>query len=86
MSIENTRAVADAYLPAFLAGERAPAEMYAETVTVWHNIGEVERTLSEPPSYARLRDAMKELRHEDVRVLVGEDAFLSTPMPTRPRR
>lgn len=68
--------VAERWLPAFLAGERADAELYAPEVLVWHNIGERTEPLAAPPSHARAKAVLPDLHHEDVRLRVGEDHFV----------
>jgi len=68
--------VARRYLPAFLAGERAPDDLYADGVTAWRNIGEVEEPLSRPPSLARARGVLPELDQQDVRVHVHDRGFV----------
>jgi ketosteroid isomerase-like protein len=74
--LEQVRAVADRYLPAFLAGRRAAPELYGTGVTSWQNIGEVETPLDRPPSMARARARLPDLRQEDVRVAVHEGGFV----------
>lgn len=69
-------AVADVWLPAFLAGERAPASIYAREVIVWHNVGETEHHLDAPPSFARARSVILDLRHEDVQLQVHDMGFV----------
>jgi ketosteroid isomerase-like protein len=68
--------VAERWLPAFLAGERAAAELYADDVTIWHNIGERTERLEKPPSHARAKAALPDLHQEDVRLRAGHDHFV----------
>lgn len=68
--------VAERWLPAFLAGERADADLYAADVMVWHNVGERSEPLAAPPSHARAKATLHDLHHEDVRLLVGTDHFV----------
>jgi uncharacterized protein len=67
--------VARAWVGPFLAGERAPAALYAEEVTTWHAATGTTTPLGERPSGARLRDAIPDLRHEDIRLHVHADGF-----------
>lgn len=66
--LARTRRVADRWLEPFLAGERAPADVYAASVVTWHAATDTETVVSEPPSFARLRAVVPDLRREDVRV------------------
>jgi ketosteroid isomerase-like protein len=68
--------VAERWLPDFLAGRRAAAELYAPDVTVWHNIGDRSERLAAPPSHARAKAVLPDLHHEDVRLRVGDDHFV----------
>lgn len=86
MSIEDVRALVERYLPSFIAGERAPANCYADRVTVWHNIGEREEVLSLPPSFGRAGEVITDLRREDVAVFVHDTGFVlkATTVGTTP--
>lgn len=86
MSVEDVRNVAERWLPAFLAGERADASLYADRVVTWHNIGEHETVLEAPPSAARARRAIPDLHHEDVRLHVHDGGFVlqATAVGTAP--
>jgi ketosteroid isomerase-like protein len=64
------------WLPAFLAGERADEELYADVVTTWHNIGEREVEVQRTPSRTRARGAGAELRVTDVRVQVFDGGWV----------
>ncbi len=68
--------VARRYLPAFLAGERADADLYADGAVTWH-AATGTRTPIDPsvPSQGRLREHVPDLRHEDVRVHVHAAGF-----------
>lgn len=68
--------VAERWLPAFLAGQRADAELYAAEVVVWHNVGDRAEPLAAPPSHARAKAVLPDLHHEDVRLRVGDDHFV----------
>ena len=65
-----------AWLPAWLDGRRAPATLYADEVTVWHNIGEREQRLDQPPSFGRLRAALPDVQHADVKTHVTPSGFV----------
>lgn len=53
--------VARRWLPAFLAGERAPEELYADRTVTWHNIGEREVEVQRTPSRTRSNAAGADL-------------------------
>ena len=74
--MRSTEEVAQRWLPAFLAGRRADAELYADEVTVWHNIGERTERLEAEPSHARAKAVLPDLHQEDVRLRVGEGHFV----------
>ncbi|WP_243057062.1 nuclear transport factor 2 family protein [Nocardioides sp. SR21] len=76
MSIEETRALAERWLPAFLEGRRADDDVYADGVTTWHNIGEREAEIQRTPSRTRQVQAGADLRVEDVRLRVFEDGWV----------
>lgn len=67
--------VARAWVGPFLAGQRAPAELYADGVVTWHAATGTTTPLGSRPSGARLRDAIADLHHEDVRLHVYADGF-----------
>lgn len=68
--IEETRALAERWLPAFLEGRRADDDVYAEGVTTWHNIGEREAEIQRTPSRTRQVHGGADLHVEDVRMNV----------------
>ncbi|GAA4368344.1 hypothetical protein [Nocardioides caricicola] len=74
--IEEARAVAERWLPAFLEGRRADDELYAEGVTTWHNIGEREAEVQRTPSRTRQVEAGADLRVEDVRMHVFDGGWV----------
>jgi ketosteroid isomerase-like protein len=82
----DAQAVVDQWLPAFLAGRRAEPHLYASQVVVWHNVGEREEQLTQPPSFGRLSDLLPDVRREGVRVTVGDDSFVvqATTVATLP--
>jgi ketosteroid isomerase-like protein len=67
--------VARAWVGPFLAGQRAPAALYADEVVTWHAATGATTPLGDRPSGARLREAVPDLRHEDVRLHVHADGF-----------
>ncbi len=69
-------AVAEKWLPAFLAGERAPSSIYAAEVIVWHNVGESVHVLDAPPSFSRARSVLPDLHHEDVNLQIHDRGFV----------
>ncbi|MBS4754525.1 hypothetical protein KG112_17080 [Nocardioides sp. zg-ZUI104] len=69
-------ALAQRWLPAFLAGERADEDVYAEHVTTWHNIGERTVAVQRTPSRTRLSDGGADLRTVDVRLRVDADGWV----------
>ncbi|MBM9459896.1 hypothetical protein JK386_08255 [Nocardioides sp. zg-536] len=69
-------ALAQRWLPAFLAGERADEDVYAEQVTTWHNIGERTVEVQRTPSRTRLSDGGADLRTVDVRLRVDADGWV----------
>jgi len=74
--VRTVAEIAQRWLPAFLAGVRADAELYAADVTVWHNIGERSERLTAPPSHARAKAVMPDLHQEGVRLRIGTDHFV----------
>lgn len=68
--------VADAWLPAFLSGQRADPSLYAEGAVTWHNIGEHETVIVDPPSQSRARKVIPDLHHEDVTLTLTERGFV----------
>lgn len=72
----EVRAVAEAYLPYFLAGRRAPEHLYAWPVSTWHAATDTRTVIDAPPSQARLRDVLPDLHHEDVAVHVHARGFV----------
>jgi len=74
--IEEARAVAERWLPAFLEGRRADEELYADRVTTWHNIGEREAEIQRTPSRTRANDGGADLRIVDVRLRVFDGGWV----------
>ncbi len=68
--------VARRWVPAFLAGRRAPADVYAEHVVTWHAATGTETVVDGAPSQERLRALVPDLAHEDVRVDVHATGFV----------
>lgn len=85
-ALAATVALAQRWLPAFLAGQRAEDDVYAETVTTWHNIGEREVEIQQTPSRTRANDAGADLRVEEPRLQVFEGGwvFQGTTVGTAP--
>lgn len=75
-ALAAVQAVADRHVPAFLAGERADDDLYAWPVSTWHAATGTTTQISEPPSQARLRAVVPDLRHEDVRVDVHAGGYV----------
>lgn len=76
MSVEESRALAERWLPAFLEGRRADDDVYAEGVTTWHNIGEREVAVQRTPSRTRTNQAGADLHVEDVRLRVFDGGWV----------
>ncbi|MGB0101005.1 MAG: hypothetical protein WBP61_12070 [Nocardioides sp.] len=74
--VEETFALAQRWLPAFLAGRRADDDVYAEGVSTWHNIGEHEAEIERTPSRTRQVRAGADLRVEDVRLRVFDGGWV----------
>lgn len=74
--IEQTRALAERWLPAFLEGRRADDDVYADGVTTWHNIGERETEIQRTPSRTRQAESGADLRVEDVRLNVFDGGWV----------
>lgn len=74
--LEQARALAERWLPAFLAGERADDDVYADGVTTWHNIGERESLVQRTPSRTRSVGSGAELRVTDVRLRVFDGGWV----------
>ena len=72
----EVRAVAEAYLPHFLSGQRAPHDLYAWPVSTWHAATDTRTVIDAPPSQARLREVLPDLHHEDVAVHVHARGFV----------
>jgi ketosteroid isomerase-like protein len=76
MSLEQTAALADRWLTAFLAGHRADDDVYAERVTTWHNIGEREVEIQQVPSRTRQVVSGADLRVVDPRLHVFDGGWV----------
>lgn len=72
----EVRAVAEAYLPHFLTGQRAPHDLYAWPVSTWHAATDTRTVIDAPPSQARLREVLPDLHHDDVAVHVHARGFV----------
>lgn len=74
--LARSEAVLRRWLPAFLAGERADEELYADVVTTWHNIGEREVEVQRTPSRTRAAAGGADLVVQDVRVKVFDGGWV----------
>ncbi|PJJ56124.1 SnoaL-like protein [Mumia flava] len=74
--IAQAEALARRWLPAFLAGRRAPEDVYADAVSTWHNTGEWEAAIERTPSRARRVADGADLRVEDVRVRIFDGGWV----------
>ena len=74
--VEQAAALARQWLPAFLAGQRADDDVYADGVSTWHNIGEHEAEIQRTPSRTRQVQAGADLRIEDVRLRVFDGGWV----------
>lgn len=85
--VEQALEVARRWLPAFLAGERAPDELYADPTVTWHNVGEREVEVQRTPSRTRSNAAGADLSVTEARVKVfdGGWVFQGTTVGTNPR-
>lgn len=72
----QARAVADRWLPAFLAGERAPADVYADRVVTWHAATDTETVVTGRPSFTRLREVVPDLHREDIRTEIFDGGLV----------
>ena len=74
--VEQAAVLARRWLPAFLAGQRADDDVYADGVSTWHNIGEREAEIQRTPSRTRQVQAGADLRIEDVRLRVFDGGWV----------
>ncbi|WP_127480338.1 nuclear transport factor 2 family protein [Nocardioides pantholopis] len=74
--IEQARALAERWLPAFLQGRRAEEDVYADGASTWHNIGERETEIQRTPSRTRQVQGGADLRVEDVRLRVFDGGWV----------
>jgi ketosteroid isomerase-like protein len=72
----EVRAIAEAYLPHFLSGRRAPDRLYAWPVSTWHAATDTRTVIEAAPSQARLREVLPDLHHQDVAVHVHARGFV----------
>ena len=72
----SVREVAEAYLPHFLSGQRAPDDLYRWPLTTWHAATDTRTEIRHEPSQARLRAVLPDLHHEEVRVHVHARGFV----------
>ncbi len=73
------QATLERWLPAFLAGERGPVELYASGVHTWHAAADTTTPIdptTDDPSFARLRAAVPDLRRENVRTRVFDRGWV----------
>lgn len=76
MSVEESQALAQRWLPPFLEGRRADDDVYADGVTTWHNIGERESEIQRTPSRTRTNQAGASLHVSDVRLRVFDGGWV----------
>lgn len=74
--LDQARALAERWLPAFLEGRRADDDVYADGVSTWHNIGEREAEIQRTPSRTRQVQGGADLRVEDVRLRVFDGGWV----------
>jgi ketosteroid isomerase-like protein len=74
--VDEAVAVARRWLPAFLAGERAADDVYADGASTWHNITETESQIQRTPSRTRQVEAGADIRVEDVRLKVFDGGWI----------
>ena len=74
--VAEALAVAQRWLPAFLAGRRADDDVYAEGVSTWHNIGERESQIQRTPSRTRQVQAGADVHVEDARLKVFDGGWV----------
>ena len=60
--VEEAYALAQRWLPAFLAGRKADDDVYAPDVATWHNTSETVSTIQQTPSRTRANAAGADLR------------------------
>ena len=68
--------VARQWLPSFVAGQRAAEHLYAEGVSTWHNIGELEAPIHTTPSRRRRINSGAQLAVDEVRCRVVDGGFV----------
>lgn len=67
------------WLPAFLDGERGPREVYADHPVTWHAATDTETPIDpedDNPSFARLREVVPDVHHEDTKVEVFDGGWV----------
>lgn len=74
--IAETYALAQRWLPAFLAGRRADDDVYAEDVATWHNTSETVSKIQQTPSRTRANAAGADLRVENPRIKVFDGGWV----------
>lgn len=74
--IDQARALAERWLPAFVEGRRADDDVYADGVSTWHNIGEWEAEIQRTPSRTRQVRGGADLGVEDVRLRVFDGGWV----------
>lgn len=74
--LDQARALAERWLPAFLEGRRADDDVYADGVSTWHNIGEREAEIQRTPSRTRQVQGGADLRVEDARLRVFDGGWV----------
>lgn len=74
--IAEAYALAQRWLPAFLAGRRADDDVYAEDVATWHNTSETVSKIQQTPSRTRANAAGADLRLENPRIKVFDGGWV----------
>ena len=74
--IAEAYALAQRWLPAFLAGRRADDDVYAEDVATWHNTSETVSKIQRTPSRTRANAAGADLRVENPRIKVFDGGWV----------
>lgn len=74
--IAEAYALAQRWLPAFLAGRRADDDVYAEDVATWHNTSETVSKIQLTPSRTRANAAGDDLRVENPRIKVFDGGWV----------
>ena len=74
--VEEAYALAQRWLPAFLAGQKADEDVYAPDVATWHNTSETLSRIQDTPSRTRANAAGADLRVENPRIKIFDGGWV----------